>query len=173
MALSLSDISIAPFSQTLGAVAGYLKKGAEYCQANGISLDEIVATRIYPDMAPFRFQVLSVAQHTMGALRGVQDGEFITTTDRPEMNYAALQALIDEAKAYVAGLSRESIDQLLGKEVIIKFGSKPVPFTAEGLLMSFSLPNLHFHATTAYDILRIKGVPVGKADYTGRLQLKR
>jgi hypothetical protein len=47
-----------------------------------------------------------------------------------------------------------------------------MPFTAEGFLLSFSLPNLHFHATTAYDILRTKGVPLGKRDYMGPLRLK-
>jgi hypothetical protein len=43
---------------------------------------------------------------------------------------------------------------------------------AEGFLMSFSLPNLHFHATTTYDILRARGVPLGKRDYLGQMRLK-
>ena len=47
-----------------------------------------------------------------------------------------------------------------------------LPFTAEGFLMSFSLPNFFFHATTAYDILRMKGVALGKPDYLGRPRLK-
>jgi Domain of unknown function (DUF1993) len=47
-----------------------------------------------------------------------------------------------------------------------------MPFVAEGFLLSFSLPNFHFHATTAYDILRSKGVPLGKRDYLGQLRLK-
>jgi len=46
------------------------------------------------------------------------------------------------------------------------------PFTAEGFLLSFSLPNFYFHATTAYDILRAKGVPLGKGDFMGALRLK-
>jgi hypothetical protein len=47
-----------------------------------------------------------------------------------------------------------------------------MPFTAEGFLMSFSLPNFYFHATTAYDILRSKGVPLGKRDYMGQMRMK-
>ena len=47
-----------------------------------------------------------------------------------------------------------------------------MPFTAEGFLLTFSLANFHFHATTAYDILRSKGVPLGKRDYLGRIKLK-
>ena len=172
MALSLSDISVAPFTQTLNAVAGFLKKGADYCQANGISLDEVVETRLYPDMSPFRFQLISVAHHTMGAIKGVQAGEFAPPSGGGDLNYAGLQALIDEAKSFVGGLSRESVNAMLGKDVFFKLGANTMPFTAEGFFMSFSLPNMHFHATTAYDILRMKGVPVDKRDYMGRPQLK-
>ena len=50
--------------------------------------------------------------------------------------------------------------------------SAKLPFTAEGFLMSFSLPNFYFHATTAYDILRTNGVPLGKRDFMGRLKMK-
>ena len=57
---------------------------------------------------------------------------------------------------------------LAGKEVVTPWWS----FTAEGFLMSFSLPNFYFHATTAYDILRSKGVPVGKMDFLGQLDIK-
>ncbi len=46
-----------------------------------------------------------------------------------------------------------------------------LPFKAEGFLLSFSLPNFHFHATTAYDILRMKGVPLGKRDYLGKMRI--
>ena len=48
---------------------------------------------------------------------------------------------------------------------------RKIPFKAEGFLMSFSLPNFYFHATTAYDILRQKGVPLGKRDFLGRLRI--
>ena len=47
-----------------------------------------------------------------------------------------------------------------------------LPFTAENFLLSFSLPNFYFHATTAYDILRHKGVPIGKRDFMGRMRMK-
>jgi hypothetical protein len=47
-----------------------------------------------------------------------------------------------------------------------------MPFRVEDFLLSFSTPNLHFHATTAYDILRSKGVPLGKRDYMGQMRLK-
>ena len=54
-----------------------------------------------------------------------------------------------------------------------EFGERRMDFTAEEFLLSFSQPNFYSHATTAYDILRFKGLPIGKRDYTGRVRLKR
>ena len=61
---------------------------------------------------------------------------------------------------------------LLGKDMAFEIGGRSLPFTAEGFLQSFSLPNFYFHSTTAYDILRHKGVPLGKRDYLGRMRMK-
>ena len=69
-------------------------------------------------------------------------------------------------------MTPDEINALEGKDVLFQFGDMKMPFTAEGFLLSFSVPNLHFHATTAYDILRMKGVPLGKRDYMGRPRMK-
>ena len=84
----------------------------------------------------------------------------------------ALQALVAEARNELAALTPEAVNALIGREVIFKLGERAMPFTAEGFLMSFSLPNFFFHATTAYDILRHKGAPLGKRDFMGRLKMK-
>jgi len=55
--------------------------------------------------------------------------------------------------------------------VIFKLGANQMPFTTENFVLSFSLPNLYFHATTAYDILRMKGVPLGKRDFLGQMRM--
>ena len=64
------------------------------------------------------------------------------------------------------------MNALEGGEVVFQIQDFKMPFTAEGFLMSFSLPNFYFHATTAYDILRSKGVPLGKRDYMGQMRMK-
>lgn len=56
--------------------------------------------------------------------------------------------------------------------MVFALGERKRPSTAEGLLMSFPSPNLHFHAATAYDILRMNGVPLGKRDYLGQMRMK-
>jgi hypothetical protein len=172
MGLPLYDVSVASFQQVLGGVAGFLEKGLTHCQSQGISLAELVETRLYPDMLPFRFQVIAVAHHSAGAIAGAQAGVFRPPSGPMNQDYAALQALIADARAQLDKASRERIDALQGRDVTFQMGDFKLPFTAEGFLMSFSLPNLHFHATTAYDILRMKGVPLGKRDYMGPMRLK-
>lgn len=172
MAIPLYDVSVASFLQVLGGVAGFLDKGLAHCQAKGIDLKELVETKLAPDMLPFRFQVIAVRHHSLGAIEGVQAGVFKPPSGPMDQDYAGLQKLIAEARAGLEKVSRETIDALQGKDMVFQLGERKMPFTAEGFLMSFSLPNLHFHATTAYDILRMKGAPIGKRDYMGQMRMK-
>jgi hypothetical protein len=80
---------------------------------------------------------------------------------------------VSEARQAMDDLSREAVDPLEGASLVFEFRDRKLPFTAADFLSSFSLPNFYFHTTTAYDILRSKGVPVGKRDYLGQLRLKK
>ncbi|MGO9004311.1 MAG: DUF1993 family protein [Beijerinckiaceae bacterium] len=172
MAISLYDLSVACFLQTLGGVAHFLDRGLTHCRDNNIDLNEIVETRLYPNMLPFRFQVLAVAHHSIGAIEGVKEGLFRPPAEIPPLDYAGLQNVVAEAREALQALTPAEVNALEGRDVAFQFRDLKLPFLAEGFLLSFSLPNLHFHATTAYDILRSKGVPLGKRDYMGKLRLK-
>jgi hypothetical protein len=172
MAIPLYDVSVTSFQQVLGGVAGFLEKGLAHCKANNIDLNALVETRLAPDMLPFRFQVIAVAHHSLGAIQGAQAGLFKPPAGPMDQDYAGLQKLIADARAGLSKLTPEAVNALEGKDMIFQLGPNKLPFTAEGFLMSFSLPNLHFHATTAYDILRMKGAPLGKRDYMGALRMK-
>jgi hypothetical protein len=173
MALSLYDVSVRSFLQVLGGVNGYLERGLAHCQDNGVDPESIVETRLWSDMLPFRFQIISVAHHSRGALEGCQAGVFSPPGTMEPLNYTQLQGLVTDAKTALEALSPDEVNALEGRDMAFQFGERRMPFTVEGFLLSFSTPNLHFHATTAYDILRSKGVPLGKRDYMGQLQLKR
>ena len=64
------------------------------------------------------------------------------------------------------------LDGLVGRDMRFEFGTRRMDFTAEDFLLSFSLPNFYFHATTAYDVLRNQGLPLGKMDFIGAVRLK-
>jgi uncharacterized protein len=172
MAVSLYDLSVTNYLQTLGGVEGFLARGLTHLQENKIDPNEIVETRLYLDMLPFRFQVLAVAHHSMGAMNGIKAGLFAPPAQLPPLDYAGLQKAVTEAREALQKLTPADVNALEGKDVVFQIRDTKIPFTAEGFVQSFSLPNFYFHATTAYDILRSKGVPLGKRDFLGRMRLK-
>jgi uncharacterized protein len=172
MALLLYDATVASYLQILGAVDGFLEKSRIHFCEKGIDLAEIVEARLVPDMLPFRFQIFSIAHHSRGAMEAAKNGVFTPSSGKPDLDYAALQALVTEARNELSVLTPEAVNALVGHDVTFRLGDRALPFTAEGFLISFSLPNFFFHATTAYDILRHKGAPLGKRDFVGRLKLK-
>ena len=172
MAFSLYDATVANHLQILGAVGSFLDKSLAHFREKGIDPAEVVETRLAPDMLPLRFQIVSVAHHSRGAMEAAKNGVFVPPSGKPDLDYAALQALVAEARNEIAALTPEAVNALIGRDVTFKVGDRVLPFTAEGFLMSFSLPNFFFHATTTYAILRHKGAPLGKRDFMGRLNLK-
>lgn len=172
MAISLYDVSVASFLQTVGGVAGFLERGLAHCQDNGIDPQEIVTSRMADDMFDFRFQVISVAHHSLGAIEGVKAGVFSPGGDQSVQDYQGLIALIKDTQSKLQAITPDEINAFEGKDVFFEFRGTKIPFVAENFLMSFSTPNLHFHATTAYDLLRSRGVPIGKRDYMGQLRMK-
>jgi uncharacterized protein len=171
MAISFYDASVGSFLQTLGGVTGFLEKGRAHCEANGIDLKEVVETRLHPDMHPFRFQLVAVVHQSLGGLKGLQSGLFQPPGPMKDHDFAELQKLVADARDELAKASRESVDALANKQVVFQIGDFKMPFTAANFVLSFLLPNLFFHATTAYDMLRMRGAPLGKRDFLGAMRI--
>jgi hypothetical protein len=173
MTLSLYDGSVTTYLQTLDAVSGFLSKALAHFKETGVDPEHIVETSLHPDMRPFRFQVGHVAQHSRGAVEAILAGELVLPGRRPDLDYTELQTLISETRAALRQVDPDMLNACEGQEVVFAAPGRPIRvFTAESFLMSFSLPNFYFHATTAYDILRQAGAPLGKADFMGELRLK-
>ena len=173
MGVPLYDLTVGSYLQTLGAVSGFLGRGLAHCQDNNIDPESIVETRLWDDMLPFRFQIISVAHHSGGAIEGAKAGVFAPPSEARPLTYAQLQELVEETRVKLTALTAAEVNALEGKDVTFRMRSFEVPFTAENFLMSFSLPNFYFHAATAYDILRSKGVPLGKRDFMGAMRMKQ
>ena len=173
MATSLYDLSVASYLQTVAAIGGVLDRGAKHCAEAGTDPNDLTGVRLFDDMAPLTFQIVSVAHHSVGALEGVRSGVFKPPAGpMPGMAYADLQKMIADAEAALKALTPDEVNAWEGKDVFFQFGEMKIPFTAEGFILSFSLPNFYFHSTTAYDILRMKGVPLGKRNFMGALRMK-
>jgi hypothetical protein len=171
VAISFYDASVGSYLQVLDGVTGVLEKGAAHAEAGDLDLGEAVMTRLREDMMPLHFQVVSVAHHSWGAMQGLKEGVFRPPSFELDKDYAGLQALVAEARSGLAGLSESDVEALADKSMVFMLGKREMPFTNQNFLLSFSLPNFYFHATTTYDILRMLGVPLGKMDFLGKMKL--
>lgn len=172
MAISLYDLSVASYLQVLGGTIGVLEKGLKHCTENNIDPNTLVETRLHADMFPLQFQVNSVAHHSLGAIEGIKKGLFTPPPSPPAQDYRALQKVVADAIDALKKATPAEVNALEGRDMVFQFRDFKMPFTAEGFIMSFSLPNFYFHASTTYDILRMKGVPLGKRDFMGQLRMK-
>ena len=172
MAISLYDASVLSYLQILDAAKGFLQKGRDWCEANGVDPEEVVQDKLAEDMRPFGFQVYQMGFHSAGAMNAIRNGALEMVRGTPT-DYAGLQAIVAKAADDLRALDPDEVNSWTGKEVAFRVpGKDDRMFTAEGFLLSFSLPNFHFHAATAYDILRRRGAPLGKLDFMGALRLK-
>ena len=171
MSVSLYDLSVASHLQILGGVANVLAKGEEYAATGNMDLEEIVSYQLREDMAPFSFQVISVWHHSLNAIKGLKAGEFSPPPKMSGLDYQGLRGLANEAIEGLQGETPEAINALADKPMLFKMGKTEIPFTTDNFMLSFSLPNFYFHATTTYAVLREHGVPLGKMDYLGQLRV--
>ena len=171
MSVSLYDVTVPSYEQILAASEGVLEKGLSFCEEQGIQTSDMIAEQLHPDMLPLHFQVVSIAHHSLGALRGVQSGTF-TPPPQLDLDYAGLQKLLADARSGLAEFSPDVVNGFEGGDLEFRIGDASMPFVAEDFLLTFSKPNFYFHAATAYDILRMKGVVLGKRDFLGGIKLK-
>jgi hypothetical protein len=174
MATLLYDLSVPTFLQTVSAVGGFLDRAATHCAETGADPDDFVDARLFHDMAPFHFQIECVAHHSVWALEAVKNGAFAPPALVGPIPFTDLRAMIAQAEAALKALTPDEVNSWSGKDLDLQIGppdqSRRLAFTPETFLLSFSLPNFYFHAVTAYNILRTRGVPLGKRDYEGVLR---
>lgn len=173
MSLSLYSATVPTFCQILESVDGLLDKAASHCLDKGIAPQEIVGCQLTTDMFTFAYQISSTAAHSLGAINGVRKGVFSPDLTPPPADFAALKAKVGGALAGLKALDPQEVESFVGRDMRFEFRDMRIDFTAENFLLSFSLPNFFFHAATAYDLLRWKGVSVGKRDFLGRMRIKQ
>jgi len=172
MAFSLYAATIPSYRQILTAVAALIGKAETFCAEKNVPPEEIIHARLAGDMLPFAYQVKSTSVHSLGAIEGLRKGVFSPDLTPPPQTFHELKGSVAHALAALEAIDPKEIDAFVGRDMRFAFGERQLNFTAEDFLLSFSQPNFYFHATTAYDILRWKGLPIGKRDFTGRLRLK-
>lgn len=172
MPFSLYAATIPSYRQILSAVGGLLDKAETFCAEKAIPAGDIVQARLTDDMLPFAYQVKSVTVHSINAINSVHTGSFGPDMTPPPSSFEGLKAQLEATLAALQAIAPADMDALVGRDMVFALGERRLEFTAENFLLSFSQPNFYFHATTAYDILRSKGMAIGKRDFIGVPRIK-
>ncbi|HEX4105132.1 MAG TPA: DUF1993 domain-containing protein [Rhizomicrobium sp.] len=158
MAYDIYDASIPPLIHMLGSLCSVLSKGEAH---GGIDPNE---ARLAPDMLPLKNQVYIATDGAKGCgarLAGVE----IPKYEDVETTFADLRARVTKTIAFLKTLDRKNFAGAENKEIVLKFPSATLEYKGGDYVNKFVLPNVYFHITTAYGILRSKGVALGKTDY--------
>ena len=166
---NLYDLSIGTYRRVLESTINIMEKGASFFNEQGIDPADVVNMRLTPDMATFSSQINFIRHHSLCAAKGILEGSFSTPTETPELDYQGLIKVLTETLAELNLIDASAITATKGKAMYFKVGDFEIPFTTENFVLSFSLPNLYFHATTVYDMVRIKGAPIRKMDFLGNM----
>jgi hypothetical protein len=166
MSFSIYTASIPVMVRALGVMSHLLDKGAAHATEHGLDPAELTGARLFPDMYDLIGQVQrasDTSKFTGVRLSGVAGPSFPDT----ETTFTELQARISGTVGYLWSIDPSALDGAEDRAVELKLGPEPRTFTGADYLMQFALPNLFFHVATAHDILRHKGVQIGKLDYLG------
>jgi len=167
MSISMYRASIPVLVRSLNNLSAILEKGSAHAAAGNIDPAELVGARLAPDMLTLAGQIQRASDSAKGAaarLAGIENPSFADD----ETTFADLQERIVKTRRFLEGVSAEQIDGSAARSIELNLGTK-VTFRGDDYLLNFALPNFYFHVTTAYDILRHSGVPVGKMDYLGKV----
>lgn len=153
--------------RALENLAHVLKKGADHAAVKSVTDETLLQTRLIPDMLPLVKQVqiaTDTAKNGVARLAGVDPMKF----DDTETTLDQLQARITRAIEYIKTFTPEQIDGSEARTITMKTRSGEQNFEGQGYLLHFVLPNMFFHCTTAYNILREAGSELGKPDFIGK-----
>jgi uncharacterized protein len=168
MPISMYQASIPACLQMLSSLSGVLDKAGTHAAARKIEPSVLLNARLYPDMFPLVRQIQLTADFAKGIgarLAGIEPPKYPDT----ETTIDELKARLAKTADFLKGLKPAQIDGSETREITIPIPGQPITFNGQSYLVNFGLPNLFFHATTAYDILRHCGIEIGKRDYLGAL----
>ncbi len=169
MTISMYSASVPVLRQTLKNLKGILAKAEAHIAAKKIDPSVLLQYRLYPDMFPFIRQVQIATDHAKG-IPGRLAGIEVPVFEDNEQSFADLQARIDKTLAFIDTVPAAQVDGSEERPITV-FPGKPyeMHFQGQTYLTQFGLPNVFFHITTAYAILRHNGVEVGKGDFIGKI----
>jgi uncharacterized protein len=168
MPLSLHDATIPVFIRSLRNLAAFLEKGRAFADEKGMAHAELLEARLIEDMHSLVAQVQRASDSAKFTAVRVGKAENVVMEDK-EASFDDLQARIAATVALLEKVPSDAMDGQKEAEIVLATPTRSVTFIGKNYVFDFALPNFFFHVTTAYALLRSKGVPIGKMDYLGGL----
>ena len=164
--LNMYEIAIPPLKRALSNLATILKIGEEHADAKKIEHGVFLNARLFPDMYPLIRQVQIATDMSKGAAARLAGLEVPKYEDN-EATFADLHARIAKTIAFMDTIKPVQLESSESREVTITVRKVDLKFTGQDYLLKWVNPNVYFHVTTAYNILRHNGVELGKPDFLG------
>jgi uncharacterized protein len=165
--MHLYDVSIAPLERNLQNLKHILQQGELYAEQKKVAPEVLLNSRLSVDMYPLTNQIQLVSDMSKGAgarLAGLAIPQYADD----ETSFEMLYARIDKTLAFLSQIQPAQLAGAESKQVVLTIRKAELSFTGLDYLEKWVMPNVYFHSTTAYNILRHLGVPLGKTDYLGQ-----
>ena len=168
MSISMYQASVPRILNMLTNLSHLLDKAQTHIETKKLNESALTQFRLYPDMFPLVRQVqiaCDTAKGVVARLAGVE----IPVDEDSEITIADLKQRIAKTSAFIEGFSASQIDGTEDKDIITKRGDKETHYKGMQFLLNHAMPNVYFHITITYAILRHNGVEIGKRDYLGKV----
>jgi hypothetical protein len=166
MTISMFQASVPVFVRALNNLAGILEKGVAHAKECKIEETVLLNSRLFPDMFPLARQVQLATDTARSGAARLAGVEFPAYEDN-ETTFVALATRIHNTVKYLETLQPTQIDGSENKTISWQSRSSTKSMQGQPYLFNHLLPNVYFHVTTAYNILRHNGIEVGKKDFLG------
>ncbi|MGZ5923598.1 MAG: DUF1993 domain-containing protein [Rhizomicrobium sp.] len=166
MSFTIYDASIPPMIRALSNLSKIMDKAVAQAKAQDIPLSTLLEARLAPDMHPFPRQIQIASDAAKGAAARLANIEAPAMADT-ETTFPELQARIAKTIDFLKSVSADKMAGAEDREIVMKFPQGEMKFSGRDFLTQFALPNFFFHVTTAYGLLRHKGIAIGKMDFLG------
>jgi uncharacterized protein len=167
MTISMYQASVPVIIRSLTNLAAILEKAAAHAEAKKIDQSVLLGSRLFPDMLPLIKQIHIATDITRRGVARLAEVEPPAFEDN-ETTFAELIDRIHQNITYLNTLTPAQIDGSEEKTITLTVGKQTMTFQGLPYLTGFILPNLYFHTTTTYNILRHNGLELGKIDFLGK-----
>ena len=173
MPLTLHEAFIPTAKQILGGMRGLVDKAEAHCNDTGTDPAELLEAKLAETMWTLPWHVRACWVHSGFAINLYKTGEFSPDFTVLPGNWDEMRAMIDDALAQLDAITVDELEAVAGETIGFVLGGKRLmEFSGQDFLLGFNQPNFYFHATTFYDILRHKGLALGKRDFMGTPRIR-